>query len=67
MDANVVAVKCVFVCVKGTLDQELLIGNGKRERKREKVASVQRVREKFEVGEEYDVKPLKGLVLEWSE
>ena len=23
MDANVVAVECVFVCVKGTLDHEL--------------------------------------------
>ena len=31
------------------------------------MASVQRVREKFEVGEEYNVKPQKGLVVEWSE
>ena len=35
------------------------------------MASVQRMREKFEVGEEYDVKPQKGLVVKrsdkWSE
>ena len=31
------------------------------------MALVQRVREKFEVGEEYDVKPLMSLVVKWSE
>ena len=31
------------------------------------MASVQRVREIFEVGEEYNVKPQKGLVVKWSE
>ena len=31
------------------------------------MALVQKMWEKFEVGEEYDVKPQKGLVVEWSE
>ena len=31
------------------------------------MASVQRVREKFVVGEEYNVKPQKGFFVEWSD